>query len=60
MRYLNDDTGTSQESSTSEKLVQEASRMTYEERLKERQKLILQMRALSEADALACGMVNDE
>ncbi len=34
--------------------------MTYEERLKERQMLILQMRALSEADALACGMVNDE
>jgi hypothetical protein len=60
MRYLNDDAGISQESSTFEKLVQEASRMTYEERLKERQKLILQMRALSEADALACGMVNDE
>ena len=60
MRYLNDDAGTSQESSTFEELVQEASRMTYEERLKERQKLILQIRALSEVDALACGMVNGE
>jgi hypothetical protein len=60
MRYLLDNGGTSQESSTFENLVQEASRMTYEERLKERQKLILQMRALSDADALACGMFNDE
>ncbi len=60
MRYLLDDGGTSQESSTFENLVQEASRMACEERLNERRKLILQIRALSDADALACGMVNDE
>jgi hypothetical protein len=60
MRYLKEDAGTSQASGAFEKLVQEASLMTYEERLKERQKLILRMMALSEADALACGLIVEE
>jgi hypothetical protein len=60
MRYLKEDVGSSQASATFEKLVQEASLMTYEERLKERQQLILRMRALSEVDALACGLIVEE
>ncbi|KAE9372264.1 hypothetical protein N431DRAFT_239219 [Stipitochalara longipes BDJ] len=59
-RCLKEDEFASSIPATFERLVQEASRMTHEERHRERQRLILRMEALTEADALAIGVANDQ